>query len=192
MTDEKQGPTIFLTLEEKARETTFKLDIKGFKAKNGVENIVKPLNKLYLKDKLQMAYETCYAFEKFSRPEKMSIKEYINAFECLLNKTKKYVFSMSSDILAYRLLKSANLEDNQEQLVRATVKELTYHAMQLQLKKIFGDKDSDLAKGSGVNVKIESDTFYGEADDTVEDVYYQRNQPSNRRYNNNAINKRNI
>ena len=61
--------------------------------------------------------------------------------------------------------------------------------MQLQLKKIFGDNDSDLAKASGVNVKIESDTFYGEADDAVEDVYYQRNQPSNRRYNNNNNNK---
>ena len=57
--------------------------------------------------------------------------------------------------------------------------------MQLQLKKIFGDKDSDLVKASGVNVKIESDTFYGEADDAVKDVYYQRNQPSNRKYNNN-------
>ena len=44
--------------------------------------------------------------------------------------------------------------------------------MQLQLKKMFGDKDSVLAKASGVNVKIESDTFYGEADDAVEDVYY--------------------
>ena len=30
---------------------------------------------------------------------------------------------------------------------------------------------------------MESDKFYGEADDAVEDVYYQRNQPSNRRYN---------
>ena len=53
-----------LTLEGKARETILNLDIQEIKAKNGVENIVKALNKLYLKDKLQMAYET-YAFEKF-------------------------------------------------------------------------------------------------------------------------------
>ena len=79
---------------------------------------------------------------------------------------------MYSDILAYRLLKSENLEDTLEQLIRATVKELTYDAMQLQLKKTFSVKDSDLAKASGVNVKMESDTFYGEADDAVEDVYY--------------------
>ena len=168
LTDEKQGPAIFLTLEGKARETVLNLDIKEIKAKNGVESIVKALNKLYLKDKLQMAYETYDTFEKFRRPEKMSIKEYINEFERLLNKTKKYG-SMSSDILAYRLLKSANLEDTPEQFIRATVKELTYDDMQLQLKKIF----SDLAK----------------AGDNVKDVYYQRNQPSNRRYNNNNNNK---
>ena len=120
----------------------------------------------------------------------MSIKEYINEFESLLNKTKKYGSSMSSDILSYRLLKSANLEDNQEQLIRATVKDLTY-AMQLQLKKIFSDKDSELAKASGVNVKMESDTFYGEADDDVKDVYYQTNQPLNRRYNNSNNNNNN-
>ena len=120
----------------------------------------------------------------------MSIKEYINEFERLLNKTKKYGSSMSSDILSYRLLKSANLEDNQEQLIKATVKDLTYDAMQLQLKKIFSDKDSESAKASGVNVKMESDTFYGEADDDVKDVYYQTNQPLNRRYNNNNNNNK--
>ena len=100
----------------------------------------------------------------------MSIKEYINEFERLLNKTKNYGSSMSSDILACRLSKSANLEGTQEQLIRATNKELTYDAMQLQWKKSFGDKDSDLAKASGINVKMESDTFYGQADDAVEDV----------------------
>ena len=63
--------------------------------------------------------------------------------------------------------------------------------MQLQLKKIFGDRDSELAKASDVNVIMESETFYGEADDAVEDVCYQRNQPSNRRYNNSSNNNKN-
>ena len=98
MTDEKQGPAIYLTLKGKASETILNLDIKEIKVKNGVENIVKALNKLHLQDKLQMAFETYDAFEKFRRPEKMSIKKYINEFECLLNKTKKYGSSMSSDI----------------------------------------------------------------------------------------------
>ena len=50
MTDEKQGPAIYLTLKGKTSETILNLDIKEIKVKNGVENIVKALNKLHLKD----------------------------------------------------------------------------------------------------------------------------------------------
>ena len=38
---------------------------------------------------------------------------------------------------------------------------------------------------------MESNTFFGEANDVVEDVYYQRNQPSKRRYNENNNNNNN-
>ena len=46
---------------------------------------------------------------------------------------------MSSDILAYRLLKSANLSEQHEQLARATIAKFDYESMKGQLKKIFGD-----------------------------------------------------
>ena len=55
---EKQGPAIFLTLEGKAREAVLNLDIKDIKGSNGVENIIKALDKLFKKDKLQSAYKT--------------------------------------------------------------------------------------------------------------------------------------
>ena len=46
---------------------------------------------------------------------------------------------MSLDILAYRLLKSASLTEQQKQLARATINTLVYDAMKTQLKKIFAD-----------------------------------------------------
>ena len=67
----------------------------------------------------------------------MLISYYINDFERLLNKTKQYGTTMSTDVLAFRLLTSANLSETHEQLARATIKELKYDEMQLQLKKIF-------------------------------------------------------
>ena len=137
---EKHGPAVFLTLEGKACEAVLNMDIEKIKGKYGVENIVTELNKFYLKDKLEMAYETYDAFERFWRPADMSIKDYINESERLLSKTEKFGTTMSPDILAYRLLKSANLEESQEQLIRATLKNLSYSEMQLQLKKIFGDE----------------------------------------------------
>ena len=68
----------------------------------------------------------------------MTISHHINEFECMLAKTQKHGTTMSSDILAYRLLKSANLSKSHEQLARATVSgNLTYDAMKKQLKHIW-------------------------------------------------------
>ena len=46
---------------------------------------------------------------------------------------------MSEDALAYRLLKSANLSNHYEQLIKATLPELQYDLMKDQLKKTFSD-----------------------------------------------------
>ena len=42
-------------------------------------------------------------------------------------------------VLAYRFLNSANISSHYEQLVRATLSELSYQSMKDQLKKIFSD-----------------------------------------------------
>ena len=89
---------------------------------------------------MQSAYEAYDNFERFKRPSDMSVSDYINEFERLLNKTKQYGTTTSTDALAYRLLKSANVLDTHKQLTRATIKEPKYDDMQLQSKKIFGDK----------------------------------------------------
>ena len=53
------------------------MDIKKIKGKDGVENIVTDLNKLHLKDKLEMAYETYDAFERFRRYEHQRLHQRI-------------------------------------------------------------------------------------------------------------------
>lgn len=55
-------------------------------------------------------------FEKYSQPNDMWISEFINQFEQFLSKKKKKNGSnMSSDILAYHLLKAGNLSEYHEQ-----------------------------------------------------------------------------
>ena len=154
----KQGPAIFLTLEGKAREAVLELPIEKISADNGVESIVEHLDKLYLKDKAQSAYEAYENFEKFRRPSEMSMKDFIIEFERLHSKTKEHGTDMSADILAYRLLKSANLSDAHEQLAKATITSLTYDSMKNQLKKIFGDSStvsSDSLNDFPCNIKTE-------------------------------------
>ena len=166
----KQGPAIFLTLENRAREAVLELDVDVISSDGGVDDIVKKLDTLFLKDQSQLAYDAYDNFEKFKRPSSMSITEYINEFERLKSKTKNYGTEMSSDILAYRLLKSANISEQHEQLARATISELKYEGMKTQLKKIFGDSSKGFSSDNDLcNVKVES-TY--EATDE-QDTYYQ-------------------
>ena len=191
----KQGPAIFLTLEGKAQEAILELDIDKINVDNGVDNIIAKLDTLYLRDKVQTAYECYDKFEKFQRSPDMSMSEFIIQFERLLTKTKSYGTSMSSDILAYRLLKSANISESHEQLARATVKELTYEEMKDQLKKIFGDKgaltksDSDFS-----DVKVEKsdeiqqqDCLYGQYYERT--PYRGRSSRGGRGYRGNAVSR---
>ena len=130
---------MFLSLESRAREAVLELDDSKISGEDGVKNIIAKLDTLYLKDKTQSAYEAYDSFEQFKKPSDMSVSEYINEFERLKSRTESYGTSLSSNVLAYRLLKSANLSEQHEQLARATISDLTYEQMKLQLKKIFGD-----------------------------------------------------
>ena len=167
LADVKQGPAIFLTLEGRSREAVLELDVSKISAKDGVKTIIEKLDSLYLKDKTQSAFEAYDSFEKFRRPSEMTINEYINQFERLKAKTESYKTQLSTDVLAYRLLKSANLSEAHEQLARATITDLTYDAMKAQLKKIFSHGEKSTSKADGVdNIKSEplfqsqSDAFY--------------------------------
>ena len=48
---------------------------------------------------------------------------------------------MSTDILAYRMLKSANLKDDHERSIRATIVNFSYEDMKTQLKKVFDSSE---------------------------------------------------
>ena len=164
----KQGPAIFLTLEGKSREAILELDIEKIGSETGVDHVTSKLNTLYSRDKIQTAYESYDRFEKFQRSPDMSISDFIIEFERLLSKTKSYGTTMSSDILAYRVLKSANISEQHEQLARATVADFTYEEMKDKLKKIFGDRSSSSSDFGSVAVKsepvyeAEHDVLYGQ------------------------------
>ena len=57
----------------------------------------------------------------------MSIQAFLDKFDKRLFKTKTYGTTMSDDILAYQLLKSANLSTDHEELIKATIPDLQYN-----------------------------------------------------------------
>ena len=75
----------------------------------------------------------------YRRPEDMNTKEFLNNFEHLYNKLKVYQMELPDGVLAYHVLNSANLSEENKKLAQATITTLTYKSMTQQLKKIFGD-----------------------------------------------------
>ena len=64
----------------------------------------------------------------------MSIQAFSNEFDKQLYITKTCGAVQSNDVLAYCLLKSANLSNNHEELIKATIPEIKYDLMKGQLK----------------------------------------------------------
>ena len=131
----KQDPAIFLSLKGKACQEVRNILPVLIKSKDGIKETIKVLDKLYKRDKVQLGFETYDTFERFHRPADMSVSDYINEFESLLNKTTKFGTTIAEDILAYRLLKSAHLSEEQEQLVKVTIDKYKFEIMQEQLRQ---------------------------------------------------------
>ena len=105
----RQGSALVLSLENQALDAVLELDDEDIGKDNGVDVIIDCLNKLFKKDSTITKYQTLEAFETFKRPSTMFIQAFLNEFDKRLFKTKSFGTEMSDDILAYRLLKAANL-----------------------------------------------------------------------------------
>ena len=121
----KQGPAIVLSLENKASYAVLELreEVISLKHLKTLEN-----------------------FETFKRPENMKMSDYLNKFEQLYKKIKSYGTQMSENVLAYRLLKYANLPELHEQMVKETITNLKFDLMKDQLKKMFRESLSSIEK----------------------------------------------
>ena len=84
---------------------------------------------MFTKDSTITKYQALESFETFKRPPNMSIHTYLNEFEKKWFKIKTHGTLMSDDLLAYRLLRSANLSSCHEELIKATIAALQYDLM---------------------------------------------------------------
>ena len=98
------------------------------------------MDDLFKEDSNQAALLVYDNFEKYTRPTDMSITDYLNEFERMTAKLKVYKIILPEPVLAYRVLRGVNILDENEKLIRATAKELTFKTMATQLKKIFLNK----------------------------------------------------
>ena len=135
--EKRQGGALFLTLTGKAREAVLAgVTRDKIKSDKGITEIVTCLDELYLKDENQCAFTAYDDFTSYRRSHNMSIHDYIVEFNLKYNRIKTHDMKLPDAVLAYYLLKCANLSEEQTNLCKATCADLTYKSMRSQIEKV--------------------------------------------------------
>ena len=106
------------------------------KKEDGVDTLMKQLDTLYLKDELSEKFRV---LETYRRLADLSISHFLVEFENKHFKIREFGVN-ENDLLGFRLIKAANLTPDKEELIKATVTELTYDVVKNKMKKIFSDE----------------------------------------------------
>ena len=133
---EKQGALIYLSLEGQARECCKSVETSKLKGQNGVGEIMGKLKELFAKDSEQAAFLAYEQFETYMRPAEKTMVEFINEWERRYAKIKEKKMELPDGVLAYRLLKSANVSDIQQTMVRTSITKLSVEQVKRQLKAV--------------------------------------------------------
>ena len=175
--EEEQGPIVFRTLTGKAKSAALELTTQEIGAKDGLSKILGKLDRLYLADDNQRTCAILEKFESFKRSSTQTMSSFILEFEGLHNQLKNYGCTYPDGVLAFRLMKNANMSQDHERLCRATVEtnKWSYQAVKQQIKKIFNDfvavkHDSDNSGGHDRALPIKVEETYL-AQQGVDDIY---------------------
>ena len=160
---EKQGVVIALSLpkgdKDQIREKVFdQISLDDLKKEDGLDILIAFLDKHLKKDELADSLDKFGEFEDFHRHDGMSISEYIASFDSRYRKIEKLKMTLPSEILAFKLLRKANISKEEIMLVLTGMnysnKETLYDEAKQSLKKFKGD----IAEGStnsSTSIKLE-------------------------------------
>ena len=164
--DNKKGPRLYLSLKGKAREIVRDMDLNIIGAEDGLDQLVAKLDEHFQKNKVQRSYIELEQFEKFKRESDMPINEYITQFEHLNTKIKEHQMTLPDGVLAYKLLHQANLSDSEVNLIKATMKKLSYKEIKEKMLTIFQDITSKVNIKSEPSIKVEGIYYNSEMEGT--------------------------
>ena len=191
---EKQGAALLLSLENEAQQAALRVDQAVLASEEGVTKVIEELDKIYAKDKTLLKYKALEDLENYKRSSNMNMKNYILEFETRLDETKRLGINWPDDIIAFRLLKNANLSETDHRLAKATVEELQYEKMKEKLISLFSDSElsSTTVKIEEININDANDDFDYQEDEIHATLYgNQQMTPNNRNFYGNRINQNN-
>ena len=160
---DKQGVAIALSLPEedknRIREKVFEqIKLDDLKKDDGLDTLIAFLDSHLKKDDLADSLEKFEEFEDFERKMGMSITEYIASFDSLYRKIEKLDMKLPMEILAFKLLRKANIGKEEKLLVLTGMnyenKATLYEEAKKSLQKFKGDI-TEGQRGSSSAIKLE-------------------------------------
>ena len=148
----KQGVVIALSLpeddESKIREKVFdQISLDDLKEDTGLNTLITFMDKHLAKDDLADSLAKFEDFEDFRRSQSQSVEEYISVFDAKYRKIEKKNMKLPPEILAFKLLRRANISKEEKMLVLTGMnydnKLTLYEEAKKSLKKFKGDICSD-------------------------------------------------
>jgi hypothetical protein len=172
-------------------EVFARLEIAQLNVEGGVKVLTDELDKFCLANSVEGVFSAIEKLESFKRSENMTIVDYIDEFTRLKRLVTEYMPTVtgggkkecSDSILAYRIMKHANLIESEELMVRAHVKVLSTDEMVEVLKRIYGERRVKTASTTGTRNSITYDPtmkIKEEMHDASEDCFYSRHSNSSR------------
>ena len=179
---EKQGLALFLSLEGDARKAAAKVKLVDMKKADGLETVLKELDKFFLKDKDREAFLSYDRFHAFKRPSGMSMKDFLIKFELLRNTCCSYEVVIADKIIAHQMLESANLPITKKELVKTTLKDFSSDNMRNQILKVFCEDETPDVGACNSN----NDQFHVKTEVIDEDLKNMSFYGSSGRYSENS------
>ena len=97
-------------------------------------------------------------FNKFFQTQNMNINDYILEFEHLNDKMLQFNLKLPDNILCFKLLESASLQNNENQTALTLASDLEYESMKLALKRMSLNVQSN-SENNEMNIKREELLF---------------------------------
>ena len=157
----KKGPAVYLSLQGDARSAVRHLKPADLVKDNGVDLIIKELDKVYIKDETARTFHAIRNVIEFRREAGQSFTKFMVEFNSRFREFETFNIVVPDSLKAYFLIKAANLSEEHERLVRATA-QMKSEDMEQQLNKVFGQYNEKDQTQEGV-LPIKEECLYGAA-----------------------------
>ena len=177
----KQALAIHLSLSGRARVASSELSLVDLKHDDGVKTILTKLDNLFLPEKGRRQFTAFHNLYNLRRSETTSVKEFISEFEHRYFKFKQEDMDLPDPVMAFMLLSSCNLTENEVHLVMSALSIVTYSSMKNIIMRIFGSEIKALPTSSDNSViEIKTEPTFTTASETNDSVLYTRGYPRGR------------